>query len=133
MAWGKVRKWGLHMINGLIEQPRVTRRPSRRRRMLRLMLRFLLHVAVATFLAALLYVTPVALYILTDGTPIPAMQMWWGAFLSFLLVLYIGKTLYDTLFFDHYQRLPPPNLPRDGGGENEPCLPRKWRGENRIR
>ncbi len=94
----------LHMINGLIEQPRVARRPTRRRRMLRLLLRFVLHVAVATLLAALLYVTPVALYILTDGTPIPAMQMWWGSFLSFLLVLYIGKTLYDTLFFDHYQR-----------------------------
>ncbi len=92
------------MINGLVEQHPTVRRPSRRQRVLRRLVRFLRHVTVATLLATLLYVTPVALYIVTDGTAIPAMQMWWGAFLSFLLVLYIGKTLYDTLFFDHYQR-----------------------------
>lgn len=92
------------MMNKLIEHQQTRRRPSRRRKALRLLLRFGLHVAVAALLAALLYVTPMALYILTDGTPIPALQMWWGAFLSFLLVLYIGKSLYDTLFYDHYKR-----------------------------
>jgi hypothetical protein len=91
-------------MNGLTERHQATRRPSRRARVLHTLLRFALHMAVATLLAAFLYVTPVALYILTDGTPIPALQMWWGAFLSFLLVLYIGKSLYDTLFYDHYKR-----------------------------
>jgi hypothetical protein len=91
-------------MNQLAGQHHPPHHRSRRARAARLLLRFSLRVAVAALLAALLYVTPVALYILTDGTPIPAMQMWWGAFLSFLLVLYIGKNLYDTLFFDHYQR-----------------------------
>ncbi len=72
--------------------------------LIRRLARLGLQLMIATLLALLLYTLPLVFYIIADGPPSPTFQLWWGSSLSFLLVLYIGKTLYDTLFFDHYQR-----------------------------
>lgn len=73
-----------------------------RRRRWRLV-RFAVQTLVAIVLAWLLYFTPTTLYIIAQGAPIVNWQTWWGAFLGFCTVLYIGKNLYDTLFYDHFQ------------------------------
>jgi hypothetical protein len=79
------------------------RRLTYRQRMTRRLIGFVLRVILATLLAWFLYITPVAIYIVTDGAPPLAAQMWWGAFLGFLLVVYIGKSMVDTFFYNRYR------------------------------
>ena len=78
-------------------------RGSAARRMRRRLLRFVAQTVLALLLAWLLYFTPTTLYIITAGAPAVTWQTWWGALLGFCTILYIGKNLYDTLFYDHFQ------------------------------
>ena len=80
----------------VVEAEWVRRYPSRRRRTLYAWLALLLKVLVAFALTWLFYVLP------ADSLPTP-LQTWKNPVIIFGLVCFIGKTLLDTFFYDHYQ------------------------------
>ena len=80
----------------VVEAEWVRRYPSRRRRSLYAWLAVLLKVAAALALAWLFYVLP------TGSLPTP-LQTWKNPVIIFGLICFIGKTLLDTFFYDHYQ------------------------------
>lgn len=80
----------------VVEAEWVRRYPSRRHRNLYMWLALALKVAVAFGLAWLFIVLP------AGELPTP-LQTWKNPVIIFGLVCFIGKTLLDTFFYDHYQ------------------------------
>jgi sterol desaturase/sphingolipid hydroxylase (fatty acid hydroxylase superfamily) len=56
----------------------------------------LFQIIVGIVIASFFYLIPV------DSLPTP-FQSWKNPLVVFMVVIFIGKTLYDTLFYDHYQ------------------------------
>lgn len=80
----------------VVEAEWVRRYPARRRRNLYTWLALVLKVAVALALAWLFVILP------AGSLPTP-LQTWKNPVIIFGLVCFIGKTLLDTFFYDHYQ------------------------------
>jgi hypothetical protein len=80
----------------VVEAEWVKRYPSRRRRNLYMWLALLLKLAAAFALAWLFYALP------AGSLPTP-LQTWKNPVIVFFLVCFIGKTMLDTFFYDHYQ------------------------------
>ncbi len=80
----------------VVEAEWVRRYPSRRRRSLYAWLALLLKMAAAFALAWLFYALP------AGSLPTP-LQTWKNPVIIFGLICFIGKTLLDTFFYDHYQ------------------------------
>ncbi len=80
----------------IVEAEWVRRYPARRRRHWISWLGFLLKIGAAFALTWLFYALP------TGSLPAP-IQTWKNPVIIFCLVCFIGKTLLDTFFYDHYQ------------------------------
>ena len=80
----------------IVEAEWVRRYPARRRYSWWHWLAALLKIVAAFALAGLFYALP------TGSLPTP-LQTWKTPVIIFLLVCFIGKTLLDTFFYDHYQ------------------------------
>ena len=80
----------------VVEAEWVRRYPSRRRRNLYTWLALLLKLAAAFALAWLFIALP------AGSLPTP-LQTWKNPVIIFFLVCFIGKTMLDTFFYDHYQ------------------------------
>lgn len=80
----------------VVEAEWVKRYPARRRRHWLFWLAALLKIAVACALTWLFYLLP------AGALPTP-LQTWKNPVIIFLLVCFIGKTLLDTFFYDHFQ------------------------------
>jgi hypothetical protein len=83
-------------VEDVVEAEWVRRYPSRRRGQLWRYLGALLKLIIACALTWLFYMIP------PQAFPNP-LQNWKNPVIIFLLVCYIGKTLLDTFFYDHYQ------------------------------
>lgn len=82
--------------SSIVDAEWVRRYPSRRRRQWGRWLLFVLKIAAGLALTYLFYIIP------PESFPSP-FQNWKNPVLVFLLICFIGKTLLDTFFYDHYQ------------------------------
>lgn len=85
-----------HPSDMIVEAEWVRRYPARRRRHWLGWLAALLKIMAAFALTWLFYALP------TGSLPTP-IQTWKNPVIIFCLVCFIGKTLLDTFFYDHYQ------------------------------